>query len=311
MINIIKEKLKTTKYPYAIMKNLEGAVINNINKLTENYVLKKKFEESLGYALDLTNPESFNEKIAHKKIYNRNGNLAITADKYRVRKYLKENIGNNKANDILIPLIYQTKKPRSIPFSRFQSSFIVKANHASQWNIIVDDEQYNRNKIVKACDRWLMSQFGKEKMEWAYSRVDRRVVIEKLIKDEHGDLPDDYKFFVFSGDCKVIQVDRGRHENNHTRVLLTPEWRTLPVRYEYPVCDCPEPPSRLDKMIHLAEEIGQKFNFVRVDLYCVKDSVFFGEMTHYPECGLGKFEPRSFDYKLGEYWNVSRDESIK
>ena len=32
--------------------------------------------------------------------------------------------------------------------------------------------------------------------------------------------------------------------------------------------------------------------------------MFFGELTHYPAAGFGRFDPPSFDLELGSHWDV-------
>jgi len=48
------------------------------------------YKEVLGYEPDLENPVTFNEKIQYKKLNDRDPLLPLTADKYRVRDYIKE-----------------------------------------------------------------------------------------------------------------------------------------------------------------------------------------------------------------------------
>ena len=55
-------------------------------------------------------------------------------------------------------------------------------------------------------------------------------------------------------------------------------------------------------MIELAEILGRDFDFARIDLYLVEGKIFFGEVTHYPNAGLARFEPREFDRVLGDVW---------
>ena len=53
----------------------------------------------------------------------------------------------------------------------------------------------------------------------------------------------------------------------------------------------------------LAEKIAGFVDnpFVRVDFYQVDGKVYFGEVTFYPEGGLGSFKPKEWDYRLGEW----------
>jgi hypothetical protein len=43
-------------------------------------------------------------------------------------------------------------------------------------------------------------------------------------------------------------------------------------------------------------------DFVRVDLYEIGDQIKFGELTCYPESGMGVFTPDSWDEAFGRPW---------
>jgi hypothetical protein len=57
-------------------------------------------------------------------------------------------------------------------------------------------------------------------------------------------------------------------------------------------------------MIDICRKLSEESDFVRVDLYSIGDQVFFGELTHYPEAGFGRFDPPAFDLEMGSYWTV-------
>ena len=59
-----------------------------------------------------------------------------------------------------------------------------------------------------------------------------------------------------------------------------------------------------NRMIKISEKLSKAFDFVRIDLYSLKDRIYFGEFTHYPESGRGLFTPKEFDDYLGSFWNL-------
>lgn len=63
-----------------------------------------------------------------------------------------------------------------------------------------------------------------------------------------------------------------------------------------------EEPQNFDEMKRVAAQLSAEFPFVRVDLYNVNGSVYFGELTFYPSSGYGKFHPDEFDLELGSYF---------
>lgn len=75
--------------------------------ITEKFLISKKeyianqFIKQVGYIPNIDNPMSFNEKIQWYKLYYRDSLLTKCADKYAVREYVKEKIGE----EYLIPLL--------------------------------------------------------------------------------------------------------------------------------------------------------------------------------------------------------------
>ena len=96
--------------------------------------------------------------------------------------------------------------------------------------------------------------------------------------------------------------------DRHSRDLYTPKWNHVDAEYEYPQSESiHEKPEGLSEMIEVGEALGKETDFVRVDLYSLKNRVFFGELTHYPGCGREEFRPVAFDHKLGQFWSVPDD----
>ncbi|MBN1638452.1 MAG: hypothetical protein JW866_05770 [Ignavibacteriales bacterium] len=144
-----KENIKNNNFLFIALITIRAYGIYFLNKISHYQLEKIRFYKALGYPLNLQNPTSFNEKIIWKKIYDRNPLLPITADKYAVLSYIKKVFGEEMAEEILIPLLYVTDKPKTIPFERLLSAFIVKPNHDSGRNIIVENSLFNRKEIIK------------------------------------------------------------------------------------------------------------------------------------------------------------------
>ena len=298
-----KENIKNNNFLFIVLIAIRAYVIYFLNKIS-NYKLEKiRFYKKAGYQLNLKNPKSFNEKIVWKKIYDRNPLLPITSDKYQVRSYLKKVLGEEKAKEILIPLLYVTDKPETIPFERLPSSFIVKPNHASGLHIIVENGNFNKKEMIKTCRRWLKTPYGLEKLEWAYQPIKRKIIIEKLLLDDDGKIPKDFKFNMFHGKCKLVLVmfDRMNHPSIST---FDEEWNFLSVKIPYLQGPKIKKPKNYEIMLALAEKLSKPFDYVRVDLYDLNGKIYFGELTHYPDSGILKFEPSSFDFELGKYCKI-------
>ena len=144
-----KQTINNSDFMFITLHRIRHYSFYFLNRITNFSLERIRFYKKLGYTLNLKNPQSFSEKIIWKKIYDKNPLLPITADKYLVRSYIKQVLGEEKANEILIPLLYVTDKPDSIPFESLPPSFIIKPNHASGLVIIVENNQYDKKEIIQ------------------------------------------------------------------------------------------------------------------------------------------------------------------
>ena len=58
-------------------------------------------------------------------------------------------------------------------------------------------------------------------------------------------------------------------------------------------------------MIRLAGLLSKDIPHVRVDFYDVNGKVYFGELTFFHFGGIVPFEPEEWDYKIGEWLDLS------
>ena len=303
-----KEYIKSNHFLFIVLVIIRAYSFYFINKIS-NYKLEKiRFYKKLGYQLNLKYPKSFNEKVIWKKIYDRNPLLSITADKYEVRSYIKKVIGEERAEEILIPLLYVTDKPETIPFERLPSAFIVKPNHTSGRSIIVENGHFNQEEIIKICRRWLKIPYGLEKLEWAYQPIKRKIIIEKLLYKDDGSIPNQFNFYMFHGKCKSIHVIFGNKINNPPISFFDEEWNFLSVKKPNRLPGLKiKKPKNYKIMLKLAEKISKDFDHVRVDLYNLNEKIYFGELTHYVASGTIKLDPSSFEFELGKYWKIREE----
>ena len=259
--------------------------------------IKWKFKLHMGYSLNLENPQTFNEKINWLKLNDRTDLHTVSADKFKVRRYIENKIGGV----YLIPLIYQTKNPKDIiPEILPDFPVIIKTNHNSSGGVIVK----NKNDIDWQKTRFNLKKNLKENYfyssrEWQYKNIQPRILVEKLLVDENGAIPYDYKLHCFNGKLIFTQVDLDR-QINHTRNLYDKDWNFIPCKWIYDNGKQIKKPDPFDKMKDLAETIAEDFIYVRVDFYVIKKTIYFGELTFHSESGLGHFTPNSYDKYFGE-----------
>jgi len=58
-------------------------------------------------------------------------------------------------------------------------------------------------------------------------------------------------------------------------------------------------------MREVAETLAAGFDFLRVDLYCVRDErVVFGELTFAPGAGWNQLRPKPGALYMGSFWEI-------
>ena len=249
--------------------------------------------------INFNNPLTLNEKIQYRKIHDRNPIYKLYADKVLVKNYIK-----NLELDIYVPKMYWSGiDVIDADFSKIPDKFVFKANHASQTNYIHSNGEVNLLKLKKLQNEWFNHSGDKCLGEWGYKNIPKKVFVEEFL-DFDGKAPDDYKFFVYSGKVKFIQIDKDRF-SNHQRSMFTRDWCELQLDYSYPRIKPKLPkPEFLDEMIAMAEVIAGNHDFLRVDLYFYKNKITFGEITMYPGSGFERFQDDSFDLLFGKDWII-------
>jgi len=287
-----------------VIQHLIIFIFYKFEKFSGYHYEKIRFKKKTGYYPNIKNPRSFNEKIVWKKIYDRNYLLPILADKYRVRAYIKEVLGEKESEKILIPLLYVTDNPGTIPFKDLPDEYIVKANHGSGTNMIVEkNKPINYKEIYEICKKWMDTPYGAFKHEWAYQNIKRKIVIEKLLRDEIGKIPTDYKFHMMHGRCVMVQVIWGRQESTKES-LFDLNWNLIDETLTYPKGGYVEKPSNLKHMLKLAYSLSKNIDYIRVDLYSINNKIYFGELTCYPGSGALPKPSSKFDFELGGKWEI-------
>ncbi len=253
----------------------------------------------VGYWPQIREPRSFNEKLAHRKLLTDNEKFTEVQDKWAVRDYVKERVGD----EVLTEVYHVTDDPETIPFDELPEKFVVKPTHGCNWIEIVEDKsEADFEEIKEKCREWLSKTFGQKQREYWYKDIEPMIMVEEFIEGENGEVPRDYKFFVFDGCVEFIEVDFDRFQG-HKRTFFDREWSQLDFELGYPRGYNIDKPANLKELINIAEDIAEDFEFMRVDLYNIDDEeIYLGELTVCHASGRQRFRPKEWDFKMGEYW---------
>jgi|SRR3989339_1672448 len=264
-------------------------------------IVEKHFKETLGKSINWKSPITYNEKLQVIKLRQSTEELWRFVDKVEVRKFIETSIGG----EYLVPIIAVYERPEDIDFAKLPNTFVLKATHGSNWNIICGNkESLDKQDVINKFHKWLnlnyCDDFGIERQ---YRKIKPRIICETNISKDNKP-PIDYKFFCFRGTPKFIQVDMGRF-TKHVRDCYDLEWNLLPFANEYPRSgQLLDKPKSLSTMIKIATKLGKDFEHVRVDLYFQNEKIYFSELTFTPQNGMGRFNPPEYDEVIGSYFFV-------
>lgn len=266
--------------------------------LSDQGYAKVRYWLELDRLLDLENPQRFTEKIQHIKLNERTELRKIFANRTKVRRYVSEKIGEN----YLIPLIgvYDELTPKV--WQILPEQFVLKANHGcGMLNIVFNKAKEDYEEIKTQTEHWQNFDYTEFGREWAYQGLPRTIVAEQLMLDSTKSIPNDYKFFCFDGNVKLIQIDFDRF-GNQKRNLYDRNFKQVNAQLLYPNYDgTVQRPPGLERAIEIAEKLSAGISFLRVDLYLLQNHIYFGELTNYPGNGFAPFKPDSFEYKMGSF----------
>lgn len=277
------------------------ANLGKYNNWDDKKYLQKNFECIMGKELDLDNPQTFNEKLQWLKLYDRKPEYTTMVDKYAVKKYVADIIGE----EYIIPTLGVWNHFDEIDFDKLPNQFVLKCTHDSGGIVICKDKnKLDLKSAKKKIEKCLKRNYYWSSREWPYKDVKPRIIAEKFLSEEGKDDLSDYKIHCFNGEPKFILYCSGRFSKTGIKEdFLDTNWSNLP--FKRPDLKCSDKilkkPSRLNEMLELAKILSTNIPFLRCDFYEIKGKVYFGELTFFPASGLEAFEPEEWDYKLGDW----------
>lgn len=301
---LLKIYQKTPSFLKDVIDPIQPLYFRLRSALTPDKVyIRNNYKRFIGRYPDIDNPKSFNEKLQWLKLYDRTPLHTQCADKFLVRDYVKDKIGEQ----YLIPLCYETDDVNTIgPDVLPDYPVIIKTNHDSSGGFIIKDK-YNQDwkHIKKTLKKFLSINYYHRYKEWQYKNIKPRLVVEKLLMDNNGGIPFDYKLHFFNGKLMFTQVDIDR-QTEHKRNLYDKDWNLLEAVWLYKNGPAVKRPEMYDDMIEIGAILAAPFCYARIDLYYVNNAIYFGEVTFHAESGTGNFIPEKWDYYFGERLNLHK-----
>lgn len=212
------------------------------NKMPDKQYLEKMWKIQMGYELNLENPQTFNEKLQWLKLYDQNPEYIAMVDKYEVKKYVTEKIGEK----YIIPTLGVWEHFDDIKFNELPDQFVLKCTHDSGGLVIVKDKSIlNIKAAKKKIEKSLKKNYYLNGREWPYKNVKPRIIAEKYITDviseknlknheadqnkSNNDFIE-YKMFCFNGEPRLFMVCKGQaHGQGRTNDFYDLDFNHIPV----------------------------------------------------------------------------------
>ena len=243
---------------------------------------------------NLDNPVTIQDKLAWLNIYDTNELKTKCADKYLLHEHCKDILGEY----ICIPLIAVYDKVEDIKWDELPEQFVIKCNHGSGMNIIVNNKStFDINNAKSMLKTWMGRDFTFQNgFEAHYHDIPHKIIVEKYMNDGHDTLHD-YKFWCFNGEPKIYTINDG---NGHGDIMYyrmdDTEWNLYEVKHH----DDYKKPEHFNTMVEYAKKFAEPFKFVRVDFYEIDHKIYLGELTFTPGACAFKYKNPENNIKVGE-----------
>ncbi len=264
------------------------------------FILLKFFSMS-GRFPNLDFPRTFTDKVQVRKLYDRDPLFPVMVDKHAVKKLVSDRVGD----DYTIKTLWVGRDLSEVDWNLIRLPAVVKPTHGSgQGAFLEKPEDISALLRSDLPAKWLATEHHLCNREWAYGEFEPQLIIEEMLQGA-TDAPDDYRFFVFSGEVRMIEA-RLRREGVAYEAYFSPDGTRLDLESGYipPAPGHVELPASLAKMTSIARQLACGTDFVRVDLYACEERICVGELTLYPGGGFPGCVPEAWDKKLGDMWDL-------
>ncbi|WP_369427433.1 ATP-grasp fold amidoligase family protein [Providencia sp. PROV236] len=281
-----------------LLKKLRTLVIS------DKLYLTNKFRKKLGYIPNIEVPKSFNEKVNHRMIYDKNPLYTQLADKLTAREYVTRKIGEQ----YLVPILAAYNNVNEINIDKLPERFVLKCNHDSGSSIICTNKTtFDLQKAKHKLSRHMTRNLYYITRERHYKDIKAKIICEEYIDlSTHRDKQlaiETCRIHCFSGKPMYAEINFIDTKGNMYANIYDTDWLLQPIVVDFPNTpkDVAEP-NLFQEMLRLAQKLTSPFDYCRADFLMTDNTLYFSEMTFTPNAGRFPIQPLSWDFRLGEMW---------
>jgi hypothetical protein len=172
--------------------------------------------------------ETFNDKVNWRILHDRRALLLGTCDKLSMKDH-----ATRVASDLVqVPqTLWAGTDIRELAGLELPERWVLKPNHSTKL-VILGEGRPDLDELHRATAGWLGEDLAARTGEWAYRGARPLLLVEEFV-GAPGVVPDDYKFYVFDGVVRLVQVHTARFVEHQCRVYTT-DWEPLTWWTGYP-----------------------------------------------------------------------------
>lgn len=252
-------------------------------------------------------PRDVADKFFWRKIFDHNPDFPRVADKIEVRKWIRDHGFSIEGPK----LRWIGKDPADIPDDLLSENVVVKANHASGFNMFLAERPTNRDTFNKKAASLIARPYGRGWHEWAYFKIDPKILVEDFVSDARLEM----KFYTCEDQIVRVFAAYDRTGDPKADIWLCDEngdlfvsdlrSATLEESARRPL------PASANRAAELARQIGRHFDHMRIDFLTDGERLWFGELTIYNLGGhIDRTEPAGVE-RMNRAWDIRNSWFLK
>ncbi len=312
ILNLLKrhdEAIAAFDRALKLQPDFRAARINRDTAVADRtqWLLVDRYRDRFGTSPRLFPPVSFNERILHRILFDRDTRLKIVCDKLAVRKAIETTVGSR----YVVPVLGVWQDPQAINWKTLPRAVVLKPNHTSGDILFLDQSAVrDRRQLTAALAHWLTFDYFDKSLEWGYRGLPRRILAEPVLRGTAGGILREVQVFTFAGRGKIIRCWTGtKFGDERVDMWLDRSGREVAVNQDDVRGKIPIADAEREELLRVAETIAATFSFLRVDFYLTDAGPKICELSAYPNGAMNKWECQSLDDLLGRLWDPDFDGS--
>lgn len=291
----------------AALHSCREAYYNYLGKHYPEQLIRTWYKNLYHIPINLTSPQTIDEKVNWMKLYADMSLWTRCADKYEVRKYVEERGLSFTLNEIYG--VYET--PEEIDFEALPNSFVIKTTNGGGGKavlIVKDKNTMNVDDTIRKLNQWLKMEVGYRYYEPHYFKIKPRLLIEKYLSPNEGEESlVDIKLNCFDGEVYSVFLCSDRVNGKVHYSVYDLGWNLYPEKIlsAYRTDKFYPQPKSFNKMIEYSRILSKGIPYVRVDWYEIEGKPVFSELTFTPGGGFQHFYSNDYLLELGRQMKLT------